>query len=71
MIILYQKNRIPKSIGNEEEVRNYRATDKCLLDGLDRDVGEASWKDWKQKVKRKTFVSLYLCIFFEREKERD
>ncbi|XP_030194416.1 serine/threonine-protein kinase ppk4 isoform X13 [Gadus morhua] len=38
-----------KSIGNEEEVRNYRATDKCLLDELDRDVGEASWKDWKQK----------------------
>ncbi|CAL8239389.1 unnamed protein product, partial [Gadus morhua 'NCC'] len=38
-----------KSIGNEEEVRNYRATDKCLLDELDRDVGEKSWKDWKQK----------------------
>ncbi|CAL8366237.1 unnamed protein product [Boreogadus saida] len=38
-----------KSIGNEEEVRNYRATDKRLLDELDRDVGEASWKDWKHK----------------------
>uniref|UniRef100_A0A8C5AAX1 Serine/threonine-protein kinase/endoribonuclease IRE1-like n=1 Tax=Gadus morhua TaxID=8049 RepID=A0A8C5AAX1_GADMO len=38
-----------KSIGNEEEVRNYKATDKRLLDELDRDVGEASWKDWKQK----------------------
>ncbi|CAL8327467.1 unnamed protein product [Lota lota] len=38
-----------KSIGNEEEVRNYRATDKCLLDELDGDVGEASWKNWKQK----------------------
>ncbi|CAL8366236.1 unnamed protein product [Boreogadus saida] len=40
-----------KSIGNEEEVRNYKATDKLLLDELDRDVGEASWKDWKQKVR--------------------
>ena len=39
-----------KSIGNEEEVRNYKATDKRLLDELDRDVGEASWKDWKHKV---------------------
>ncbi|XP_059891526.1 uncharacterized protein LOC132445502 isoform X3 [Gadus macrocephalus] len=38
-----------KSIGNEEEVRNYKATDKRLLDELDRDVGEASWKDWKHK----------------------
>ncbi|CAL8376527.1 unnamed protein product [Gadus morhua 'NCC'] len=38
-----------KSIGNEEEVRNYRGTDKRLLDELDRDVGEATWKDWKQK----------------------
>ncbi|CAL8377971.1 unnamed protein product [Boreogadus saida] len=38
-----------KSIGNEEEVRNYRATDKRLLDELDGDVGEASWKAWKRK----------------------
>ncbi|KAG7266079.1 hypothetical protein CRUP_006764, partial [Coryphaenoides rupestris] len=38
-----------RSIGNEEEVRNYKTTDKCLLDELDEDVGEASWKNWKQK----------------------
>jgi hypothetical protein len=60
-----------KSIGNEEEVRNYRATDKRLLDELDRDVGEASWKDWKQKVKNELFVSSYLCICFERERGRE
>ncbi|XP_030194424.1 serine/threonine-protein kinase/endoribonuclease IRE1 isoform X21 [Gadus morhua] len=47
-----------KSIGNEEEVRNYRATDKCLLDELDRDVGEASWKDWKQKFPREIVKKL-------------
>ena len=49
-----------KSIGNEEEVRNYGATDKRLLGELDRDVGEKSWKDWKQEVKHKLFVSSYL-----------
>ena len=51
-------------------MRNYKATDKRLLDELDRDVGEKSWKDWKHKVKRKTFVSLYLCICSERERLR-
>ncbi|KAK0132089.1 Serine/threonine-protein kinase/endoribonuclease IRE1 [Merluccius polli] len=48
-----------RSIGNEEEVRNYKTTDKCLLDEMDLDVGEAIWKNWKQKVER------------ERERERD
>ncbi|CAL8241836.1 unnamed protein product [Merluccius merluccius] len=38
-----------RSIGNEEEVRNYKTTDKCLLDEMDLDVGEAIWKNWKQK----------------------
>ncbi|CAL8241833.1 unnamed protein product [Merluccius merluccius] len=38
-----------RSIGNEEEVRNYKRTDKCLLDEMDLDVGEAIWKNWKQK----------------------
>ncbi|XP_030194421.1 serine/threonine-protein kinase/endoribonuclease IRE1 isoform X18 [Gadus morhua] len=44
-----RKIRYLKSIGNVEEVKNYSKTEKCLLDELDRDVGEASWKDWKQK----------------------
>jgi len=41
-------------IGNEVEMQNHSTTDKCLLDELDGDVGEASWKNWKQKVKRKS-----------------
>ena len=61
--------RYLKNIGNVEEVKNYSKTEKCLLDELDRDVGEASWKDWKQKVKHKLFVSSYLCICIERERD--
>ena len=57
-----------KSIGNEEEVRNYKATDQFLLGELDEAVGEASWKDWKGKVKN---VCLCFCVFVLGERERD
>ncbi|XP_030194432.1 serine/threonine-protein kinase/endoribonuclease IRE1 isoform X28 [Gadus morhua] len=53
-----RKIRYLKSIGNVEEVKNYSKTEKCLLDELDRDVGEASWKDWKQKFPREIVKKL-------------
>ena len=48
-----------------EEVKNYSTTDKDLLDELDQDVGEASWKNWKQKVERERIRQR------ERERERE
>ncbi|CAL8376541.1 unnamed protein product [Gadus morhua 'NCC'] len=53
-----KKIRYLKNIGNVEEVKNYSKTEKCLLDDLDRDVGEASWKDWKQKFPREIVKKL-------------
>ncbi|XP_030194406.1 uncharacterized protein LOC115529656 isoform X4 [Gadus morhua] len=41
-----------EEIGNLKEVKNYRTTEESLLvllGELDRDVGEATWKDWKKK----------------------
>ncbi|XP_030194441.1 serine/threonine-protein kinase/endoribonuclease IRE1 isoform X35 [Gadus morhua] len=53
-----KKIRYLGNIGNVEEVKNYSKTEKCLLDELDRDVGEASWKDWKQKFPREIVKKL-------------